>query len=76
MFLLFTDWILSFDKPTVRFTKLLHWGNMGLNFNQENVFDKTHKNHKVLSNMIKVLNTKHYKDRINFTNLPKELFYE
>ena len=69
----FIDWILPYNRATIRFTKILEWQNMGINFKQENVFDKHHPNYNDLQKTIAEIR-KNSSDRINFTNLPAEFF--
>lgn len=72
----FADWILSFDNATIRFTRLLDgFAGSILNFQTENVFDKDHKSNHILLNSIETLKNKHYKDRINFTNILNDYEY-
>ena len=68
----FIDWILPYNGATIRFTKILEWKNMGIDFKQENVFDKSHPNYNDLQKTIAEIQNR--SDRINFTNLPGEFF--
>ena len=45
---------------------------MGIDFKQENVFDKSHPNYNDLQKTIAEIQNR--SDRINFTNLPGEFF--
>lgn len=70
----FADWILSIDGATIRYTRLLPWGNMNIDFNSENVFDSNHENYVKLKELVKKIYNKYGSSRIDYTNLPKEFF--
>ena len=62
----FAEWITSYPRAKVRFTRILDWGHGGY-FSNENIWDNRHQNHE---EFFKVLNepwTKH--ERLLWTNI-------
>ena len=70
----FADWILGFNNATIRYTRLLPWEDMNLDFESENVFDSKHKNYSKLKEIVKKIYNKYGSSKIDYTNLPKEFF--
>ena len=44
----FVKWIMSYGKASIRFSRILNWSDMAIDFNEENIFDPSHRNHKQL----------------------------
>ena len=48
----FVDWIRSYPKASIRFTRILNWSNMAIDFNEENIFNSKHQNNKKLLSIL------------------------
>lgn len=64
----FTNWILSMPTATVRFTKLLPWQNMDINFTEEDVLNPNNKHYPSAIKILKKLKL-YNSNRIDFTNV-------
>ena len=44
----FVEWILTYPRASVRFTRILNWSDMAIDFNKENIFSPDHPNYTKL----------------------------
>ncbi len=62
----FIDWITSYNRATVRFTRILPWSNTAMDFDYENIFSKNHPNYSNFKDIIKQIKGR---SKIDFHNL-------
>jgi MoaA/NifB/PqqE/SkfB family radical SAM enzyme len=62
----FVNWITAYPRATVRFTRILPFPNTAMDFDKENIFDKTHPNH---ANFKDIINQIKGRPKIDYHNL-------
>lgn len=67
----FAKWILSYPKANIRFTKLLPWNDMGIDYENENIFNTNHINYNKFKSVLKdpIFLSQDANKRIDWTNI-------